>query len=116
MKHPIIRAVDLEFALITQIRKEGSQELINALQDCQIRVESYGDWTYATMTFPGHYSSQVTWDLMNEVGWIGLPLGIFPCDGESAAPTTMTIVVDPDAFEQVFEKLRRMGLEDGGES
>lgn len=83
MNPPPIRNIELEFALISQIRKEGSKKLLDALEDCQIRVEVVRSYTYAVLIFPDRYSSRIAWDLCEETESIGLPLGIFPCDSRT---------------------------------
>jgi hypothetical protein len=83
MSSEITRVPDLEIALIAKIREEGSKDLLNALEYCEIKVERSKDDTYAVMIFSAEYCEGLEWDLCSEVGVLGVPLEIFRCNCES---------------------------------
>jgi hypothetical protein len=124
MNPPIIRNIELESALLTRIREKGSPNLLNALEDCEIRVETVRDHIYSVASIASHYDIQATEDLCDEIQRIGLPLGIFPCNCGNPRNITVTITVTTVTKfglpQSIIEKIRinsqtiQIDLEDEG--
>jgi len=73
------RIPELEIPLIAKIRKHGSQALLNALEDCEIRVQGCGQYAYTLILFPFGYTKELERELCAEVEFLGFYLDILGC-------------------------------------
>ena len=71
MSHSQARIPELEFALVSDIRKQGSQTLLDLIEDCEIMVQGSDEDTYTVIVFPPGYTEELEWEASVEIEFLG---------------------------------------------
>jgi hypothetical protein len=92
----VARAFGLEIALVAEIREKGSQNLLDAFENCKIRVEFCNGYIYSVVAFPPGYNTKLAWDICSEIEAFGFPLEIFGCNSVWLSRTPVFLCDDSD--------------------
>lgn len=70
MSHSEARIPELEFAIIAEIRKQGSQTLLDVIDDCEIMVQVSEEDTYTVIVFPPASPEELEWEASVEIEFL----------------------------------------------